>query len=101
MTRPSSPKSLFIWMNGELVGEWSHRANRPQQLTYANQWLASSRARPLSLSMPLGPVGTVYRGSLVERYFENLLPDSKTIRQPFGSDYGRDSLRNQKRPMIC
>jgi serine/threonine-protein kinase HipA len=81
VTRPSSPKSLFIWMNGELVGQWSHRANRPHQLTYADRWLASSRARPLSLSMPLGPVGTVYRGALVERYFENLLPDSKTIRQ--------------------
>jgi serine/threonine-protein kinase HipA len=81
VARPTHPKSLFIWMNGELVGTWSHRANRPQQLTYANQWLASTRARPLSLSMPLGPIGTIYRGSLVERYFENLLPDSKTIRQ--------------------
>jgi serine/threonine-protein kinase HipA len=79
--RPSAPKSLFIWMNGELVGEWSHRASHPQQLTYADQWPASPRARPLSLSMPLGPVGTVYRGPLVERYFENLLPDSKAIRQ--------------------
>ena len=69
-------------MNGELVGQWSHAANRPHQLTYADQWLASPRARPPSLSMlPLGPVGTVYRGALAERYFENLLPDSKTIRQ--------------------
>ncbi len=31
--------------------------------------------------MPLGPVGTVYQGPLVERYFENLLPDSRAIRQ--------------------
>src|SRR5271165_6965752 len=68
-------------MNGELVGEWSYRTNRPQQLKYAARWLASPRARPLSLSMPLGPVGTDYQGALVERYFENLLPDSKSIRQ--------------------
>ncbi len=81
MARRSNPKSLFIWMNGELVGEWSYRANHPQQLRYADQWLASPRARPLSLSMPLGPVGTVYQGPLVERYFENLLPDSRPIRQ--------------------
>jgi len=81
VARPSTAKSLFIWMNGELVGEWSYRTNRPQQLKYAARWLASPRARPLSLSMPLGPVGTDYQGALVERYFENLLPDSKSIRQ--------------------
>lgn len=81
MARPASPKSLFIWMNGDLVGEWSYRANHPQRLAYAEDWLASPRARPLSLSMPLGPAGAVYQGPLVERYFENLLPDSMAIRQ--------------------
>jgi serine/threonine-protein kinase HipA len=91
VARPATPKSLFIWMNGEPVGEWSYRTNHPQQLTYANQWLASPRARPLSLSMPLGPVGTVYRGPLVERYFDNLLPDSKTIRQRLRQRFGAKS----------
>ena len=91
MARHATPKSLFIWMNGEPVGKWSYRTNHPQQLTYADQWLASPRARPLSLSMPLGPVGTVYRGPLVERYFDNLLQTAR----PFASAFAGASLRNR------
>ncbi len=82
-------------MNGELVGEWTYGAKHPQQLRYADQWLASPRARPLSLSMPLGAVGIVYQGRLVERYFENLLPHSKRsarLRRRANSDKTYDLL---------
>jgi serine/threonine-protein kinase HipA len=44
----------------------------------------------LSNRLP-GPVGTVYQGPLVERYFENLLPDSKAIRQRLRQRFGAKS----------
>ncbi len=81
MARAAKVHSLFLWMNGERVGEWTARANHPQTLTYAEQWLASPLSRPVSLSMPLGAPGTRYQGALVERFFENLLPDSRQIRR--------------------
>ena len=37
--------------------------------------------RPISLSMPLGPEGTTYRGPAVTQFFDNLLPDSRSIRE--------------------
>ena len=93
MARPRKLKSLFIWMNGELVGEWRFTAKQPQELIYADTWHESPRARPLSLSMPLGTAGTTYRGALVEHYFENLLPDSKAIRNRLSQRFGTSSDR--------
>ncbi len=93
MARKRKLKSLFVWMNGELVGEWRFATNQPQELHYADAWLESPRARPLSLSMPLGTAGTTYRGALVEHYFENLLPDSKAIRTRLSQRFGAASDR--------
>lgn len=71
--------TLQVWMNGESVGTWA-RGDRGGQLAYAPQWLASSAARPLSLSLPLLPTGQGHRGEAVGNWFENLLPDSSDIR---------------------
>jgi len=79
-------------MNGEYVGEWINRAGKPQEFVYARDWLASPSARPLSLSMPLTE-GAGYKGSVVERYFENLLPDSGEIRRRISQHVGAQSDR--------
>jgi serine/threonine-protein kinase HipA len=68
-------------MNGERIATWKMPSHAPQELAYAEEWLRSPDPRPLSLSMPTGPVGTLYRGAVVERYFDNLLPDSRDIRE--------------------
>lgn len=49
-------------------------------MTYADEWLSSPRSRPISLSLPLQPSQIPHRGSLVESWFENLLPESREIR---------------------
>src|SRR6185437_1135839 len=77
-------------MNGEYVGEWINPAGRPQELAYAPEWLASRGARPLSLSMPLTE-GAAYKDPVVERYFENLLPESGTIRRRIVQHVGAHS----------
>ena len=65
-------------MDGQLVGTWvvdrgSHR------FTYDASWLASSKCRALSLSLPITPALEI-RGQVVANYFDNLLPDDDRIR---------------------
>ncbi|MGH8144505.1 MAG: HipA domain-containing protein, partial [Steroidobacteraceae bacterium] len=90
MARPSKSRTLHAWMNGEYVGEWINPAGKPQEFLYAREWLALPSARPLSLSMPLTE-GAAYKGQVVERYFENLLPDSGEIRRRIGQHVGAHS----------
>ena len=90
MARPSKSRTLHAWMNGEYVGEWIDSAGKPQEFVYAEEWLASRSARPLSLSMPLME-SAAYKGRVVEAYFENLLPDSGEIRRRIGQHVGAHS----------
>lgn len=78
-------------MNGELVGEWSVDARGLHTFQYDRNWLHAADARPLSLSLPLRPVDTPYRGDLVESYFGNLLPDSAEIRRRIQIRFGTAS----------
>ena len=69
-----------MWMNGERVGDWRRPAGRGQEFVYAESWLASSSARPISLSLPLRPSKEPYRDG-VDSFFENLLPDNRQMRE--------------------
>lgn len=48
-------------------------------LAYDRSWLDFSSRRPVSLSLPLAD--REYAGSVVENYFDNLLPDSHSLRK--------------------
>jgi serine/threonine-protein kinase HipA len=67
-------------MNGERVGEWRRPASGGQEFVYAESWLASPAARPVSLSLPLRPHTQPYRKGVPE-FFDNLLPDNRSIRE--------------------
>ena len=79
MARPSSRRELGVWMNAERVGTWTFHPGRPDEFRYAQEWLATSDARPLSLSMVLQP--EPFKGPRVAAFFDNLLPDNRRIRQ--------------------
>jgi serine/threonine-protein kinase HipA len=64
-------------MNGERVGRWERTRTGADRLTYAEAWLRSPAARPLSLSLPLAR--EALRGPAVVAYFDNLLPDNDLI----------------------
>lgn len=81
MGRASHQRALEVWANGEHVATWHLPSRGPTELVYSASWLESSRARPLSLSLPLGVKGSVLSGERVENFFRNLLPDSEAIRQ--------------------
>ncbi|HEX7156451.1 MAG TPA: HipA domain-containing protein, partial [Burkholderiaceae bacterium] len=71
---------MSVWMNGERVGAWSF-SGAVHTFSYDAAWLANPLTRPLSLSLPLAYGTQPIRGAAVEAYFENLLPDSLTIRR--------------------
>lgn len=71
--------TLGIWMNGELVGHWTV-ARGTSTLAYASSWIASDKARSLSLSLPITASREV-RGPVVTNFFDNLLPDNERIRE--------------------
>jgi serine/threonine-protein kinase HipA len=72
--------SLNVWMNGELVGEWTTSRTGTPVFRYVETWPHSPRARALSLSLPITADLTV-RGAVVDNYFDNLLPDNPDIRR--------------------
>jgi serine/threonine-protein kinase HipA len=83
--------ALNVWMNGELVGEWSTLRTGTPVFRYAEAWTESPRARALSLSLPI-TADRELRGAIVDNYFENLLPDSIEIRRRMRTRFGARSL---------
>lgn len=81
MGRRSHTQTLYLWMNGAFVGTWSVRPHVGEILQYDDSWVNASQGRPLSLSLPFTPGNQPHRGDAVRAYFENLLPDSKAIRE--------------------
>jgi serine/threonine-protein kinase HipA len=79
MGRRRKSRTLSVWMNGEKVGDWRLMATG-QEFLYAETWLSSPAARPISLSLPLRPSQDPYRDG-VEAFFDNLLPDNRQIRE--------------------
>lgn len=85
--RRSPPRSLGLWMNGACVGSWSLGTNVPDTLQYDPDWTRAEQGRPLSLSLPFMPGNLPHRGPHVRAWFENLLPDSKDIRERMARRY--------------
>lgn len=88
MGRPRLSRRLSVFMNGESVGYLTSLSSGQLQFEYANSWAASDAARPISLSIPLGPAQT---GQVVENFFDNLLPDSQAIKNRIQARFGADS----------
>ncbi len=80
-------------MNGERVGEWALGANGTTVFQYADEWVVSSRARSLSLSLPILPANQPHRGAVVSAWFDNLLPDSREIRERLAGRFRTGSTR--------
>lgn len=71
-------RELFVAMNGELVGTLVRSAAGNLAFEYAEEWLSSPIATPLSMSLPLAR--GAYSDAAVASYFDNLLPDDEGIR---------------------
>lgn len=92
MGRRAHSRPLSVWINGERVGQWTAAGRSPMALRYADSWLDSPAARPLSLSLPLPLLrNEPVRGARVAHFFENLLPDSRTVRTRLAQRYAAGS----------
>jgi serine/threonine-protein kinase HipA len=74
-------------MNGLYVGRWTIPRNAPTTFSYDEAWVSSSEGRPLSLSLPFTLNALTVTGERVGNYFDNLLPDSESIRRRLASQY--------------
>jgi serine/threonine-protein kinase HipA len=74
-------RELAIWANGTRVGEWRLPSRGAMEFQYDATWLSAAESRPLSLSLSLTQERTAHKGAVVEAYFDNLLPDSDSIRR--------------------
>lgn len=81
MGRKSRSRALSIWANGLRVGTWRIPTRGPMELRYDPGWVSSDEGRPLSLSLPFSVDNAPLKGAAVGAYFDNLLPDSKAIRE--------------------
>ena len=79
--------ALRVWMNGEAVGLWTE-GRGGAVFRYDEAWSRSPNVRALSLSLPLTPGSAEIRGPVVTHYFDNLLPDSDTIRARLRTRFG-------------
>jgi serine/threonine-protein kinase HipA len=90
MGRPSHSRTLSVWTNGQRVGRWTFNRRGEHSLQYDSEWMNSPAGRPLSLSLPFtGDVAL--KGERVRNFFDNLLPDSETIRLRIATRFKTES----------
>jgi serine/threonine-protein kinase HipA len=88
MPRRRSDIPLNVILNGRHVGVLARRSSGATEFAYDGAWLGWQHAIPVSLSMPLSD--ETYRGAVVNAVFENLLPDSREIRQRVAERVGAE-----------
>lgn len=88
MARSRTHSRLGVYQNGEIVGYLSKQPSGAIEFIYADEWLSNERAYPVSLSLPLRE--DPFRGAPVVAVFENLLPDSESLRSRVAEKVGAD-----------
>ncbi|ABQ25676.1 type II toxin-antitoxin system HipA family toxin [Geotalea uraniireducens] len=91
MSRTRLSSDLHVFMNGRTVGRLTRTSSGKLQFSYCEEWLSWELGRPLSLSMPM--TQEPYAGEVVENYFDNLLPDSQSIRNRIQARFAARSNR--------
>ena len=86
MGRKRHYEPLRVLLNNRLVGHLVKEPGGGIEFHYDQSWLERERAFPVSLSLPLRE--EAYRGERVVAVFENLLPDSETLRRRVAEKVG-------------
>jgi len=89
MGRKKLTKILNIYLNNILVGELKKNVSGQIGFTYDQDWIVDGLA--ISNSMPLSE--QEYKGEVVSRYFDNLLPDNDEIKKNVAVKFGAESTR--------
>lgn len=84
--------ALGVWMNGRYVGLWDQARGGRDRFSYDRGWLNDPQSRALSLSLPMTATGVI-TSDAVGHYFDNLLPDSQSIRNRLHARFQTRSAR--------
>ncbi len=87
MSRRRAHAPLRVLLNNRPVGRLNKAATGAIDFQYEPAWLDWEYAMPVSLSLPLRE--DAYRGAAVTAVFDNLLPDSDTLRRRVAEKVGR------------
>lgn len=79
MAKKNANIPLNLYLNGLFIGVLEYRTQRDLAFRYSESWLQRQKNFPISRSLPLRE--QPYEGNRVYSYFDNLLPDSISIRQ--------------------
>lgn len=79
MGRRKTHAPLDVLINNRLVGRLEKEPGGAVTFQYAAEWLDWPSRFPISLSLPLRPAA--WRGEAVVAVFDNLLPDSASVRK--------------------
>ena len=72
------PRALDVWLRGRVVADLTVNRRQVAQLRYRDDYVAERGEGSLGLSVPL-PVGSrPFKGGLVDRWIESLLPEGET-----------------------
>lgn len=88
MPRNRTYPRLSVYQNGKIMGYLSKQPSGAVEFIYADEWLSNERANPISLSLPLRE--DAFKGAPVLAVFENLLPDSESLRSRVAEKIGAD-----------
>jgi serine/threonine-protein kinase HipA len=86
MARHKTYPPLRVYQNNQFVGTFSKQPSGALEFKYDNTWLNTPDAYPVSLSLPLRE--DAFKGEPVAAVFENLLPDSDTLRNRVAEKVG-------------
>jgi len=90
MPRRPVHRPLRVFINGQLVGFFLKDPGGTVAFGYDESWLARDKAIPVSLSLPLRE--DPFKGPAVAAFFENLLPDSETLRRRVSEKVGAEGM---------
>lgn len=89
MGRKRKSSALDVYVGKSKAGTYSRAASGATSFRYDDDWLASDRSFPISLSIPLSD--RLWTGDAIASVFDGLLPDDRTVRETIAARGGADS----------
>ena len=90
MGRKKLIKILNVYLNGALVGGLKKETSGLVSFKYDKDWIGGNFA--ISQSLPIQE--QEFKGEIVSRYFDNLLPDNEDIKKLIAEKFGAESTRS-------
>lgn len=89
MGRKRAAKALNVFLNGARAGILKKDSSGQISFQYVDDWIRDGFA--VSQSLPIQE--QEYKGEIVSRYFDNLLPDNDDIKKLVAQKFGAESTR--------